>query len=74
MKEYKEDLTQRLCDMNAHKTFEIVELKQTLEEIREIAGQLYYHAIKDPVKREVAIYKIINKFIHSNHFKIFFNK
>ena len=36
LKEYKEDLTQRLCDMNAHKTFEIVELKQTLEKIREI--------------------------------------
>jgi hypothetical protein len=37
LKEYKEDLTQRLCDMNAHKTFEIVELKQTLAEIKEIA-------------------------------------
>jgi hypothetical protein len=37
LKEYKEDLTQRLCDMNAHKTFEIVELKQTLSEIKEIA-------------------------------------
>ena len=36
LKEYKEDLTQRLCDMNAHKTFEIVELKQTLAEIKEI--------------------------------------
>ena len=37
LKEYKEDLTQRLCDMNAHKTFEIVELKQTLAEIKKIA-------------------------------------
>lgn len=32
---------------------------QALEEIKEIARHLYYHSITDPVKREKAIYSII---------------
>ena len=40
---------------------ELDQLKQTLKEIKEIAEQLYYHAIKDPVKRASAIRKIIEK-------------
>ena len=35
--------------------------RQALEEVREIAKHLYYQSIKDPVKREKAIYKIIDK-------------
>ena len=50
---YKSSIMANL-DKNISKRYrELLEendqLKQTLEETREIAGQLYYHAIKDPV-------------------------
>lgn len=38
-----------------------VELRKTLDEIRATAGHLYYQSITDPVKREKAIYSIIDK-------------
>ena len=35
--------------------------QQALEEIKSIAGNLYYKSIKEPVRREKAIYSIIDK-------------
>ena len=61
-KVFYECKAQKALQLSANSiTTKYCDLLQTLEEIREIAGQLYYQAIKDPVKREAAIYKIISK-------------
>ncbi|MBQ8635312.1 hypothetical protein IJ425_04070 [bacterium] len=68
LKKKKEENTTFYLKRYANKDSECLDLqhkanilKQTLTEIKEIAEQLYYQAIKDPVKRETAICKIISK-------------
>lgn len=66
LKEYKEDLTQRLCDMNAHKTFEIVELKQTLAEIKKLAGEyieIYFPDYYDEGTENDVVTEFANKIL-----------